>query len=116
MSSLRNPKAEAAAWIAKLSQRSVTTAELYEFQAWRDDPANDAAYRRAELESERLRPQRGRFVFRPDATGFSVIDTWTGDPAEFATVPQTGISEEDARDIAELLNRRAIRGDREGMQ
>ena len=112
----RDPPAEAAAWIAKLSQRSVTTAELYEFQAWRDEPANDAAYRRAELESERQRPQRGRFVFRPDATGFSVIDTWTGDPAEFATRPQTGISEDDAREIAEVLNRRNIRDDRGGMQ
>jgi len=31
-------------------------------------------------------------------------------------VPQTGISEEGARDIAEVLNRRASRGQREGMQ
>lgn len=112
----RDPKAEAAAWIAKLSQPKITTAELNEFTAWRDDPANDAAYRRVELDTERQRPQRGRFIFRPDPTGFSVIDTWTGDPAVFAAIPQTGISEEDARDIAELLNRRAIRGGRSGLQ
>ncbi|MGH6967347.1 MAG: DUF4880 domain-containing protein, partial [Phenylobacterium sp.] len=44
MSSRRDPRAEAAAWIAKLSQPRITTAELREFSAWRDDPANDAAY------------------------------------------------------------------------
>jgi ferric-dicitrate binding protein FerR (iron transport regulator) len=113
MSSRRNPQVEAAAWIAKLSQTRITTAELQEFSAWRKDPANDAAYRAVE---QSVRRRGGRFVFQPDARGFSVIDTWTGDPAEFAARPQTGISKEDARDIAELLNRRAIRGDREGMQ
>ena len=116
MSPPRDPKAEAEAWIAKLSRTSITSAELQEFSVWRDDSANDAAYRRAELEAERQRPQRGRFVVRPDGTGFSVIDTCTGDLAVFATVLQTGISEEDAREIAEVLNRRANRGGREGMQ
>jgi hypothetical protein len=104
---------EAAAWIAKLSRPRITTAELHEFSVWRADPANDAAYRAVE---QTVRRRDGRFVVQPDPTGFSVIDTWTGDPAVFAAIPQAGISEEDARDIAELLNRRAIRTDRSGMQ
>jgi transmembrane sensor len=35
---------EAAAWFTRLSQTSVTTAALYEFQAWRRDAANAQAY------------------------------------------------------------------------
>jgi transmembrane sensor len=35
---------EAAAWFMRLSQRSVTTAALYEFAAWRRDDANAKAY------------------------------------------------------------------------
>jgi transmembrane sensor len=40
---------EAAAWFTQLSQKSVTTAALYEFQAWRRDAANARAY--AEIEA-----------------------------------------------------------------
>ena len=113
MQSRRDPQVEAAAWIAKLSALSITTEALREFGAWRSDPANAAAYRTIRGSAGRL---RGRFLAQPDATAFCVIDTLTGDPAVFATVPQTGVSEEDAWDIAEVLNRRAVRGDREGMQ
>ncbi|HEY1926628.1 MAG TPA: FecR domain-containing protein [Caulobacteraceae bacterium] len=40
---------QAAAWHTRLSQRSVTTAAIYEFQAWRRDAANAKAY--AEVEA-----------------------------------------------------------------
>ena len=39
---------EAADWFAQLNSRSITTAALEAFQAWRHDPANDAAYGRME--------------------------------------------------------------------
>jgi transmembrane sensor len=38
----------AARWLARLNARSVTTEELNEFYAWRRNPANAAAYARAE--------------------------------------------------------------------
>lgn len=53
-----------------------------------------------------------RFIVRPDREGFAVIDVWTGEPAVIAMTPQTGISEEDAQHTAQLLNRRALAGDR----
>ena len=57
-----------------------------------------------------------RFVIRPDRSGFSVCDLWTGEPAVIAMTPQTGLSEEDAEHTAALLNRRASGGDREILQ
>ena len=69
----------------------------------RDDLANDAAYQLVEREAMR---SRGRFVIAPDPHGFGVIDTWTSEPATFANVQQMGISEDDAEDIREILNRR----------
>jgi len=39
---------EAAGWFARLNQLSVTTKTLWAYQAWRRDPANRAAYARAE--------------------------------------------------------------------
>jgi hypothetical protein len=53
-----------------------------------------------------------RYVIRPDRQGFSVCDLWTGQPAVLAMDPQTGLSEEDAEHLAELLNKRALQGDR----
>jgi hypothetical protein len=103
----RDPKTEAAAWFERLGH-PVTTADLRAFWSWRDDPVHDAAYRRVEREGMR---SRGRFVVAPDPHGFSVIDTWTGEPAAFAKAEQTGIAEQDADDICELLNRRAADGD-----
>jgi hypothetical protein len=43
----------------------------------------------------------------PDPRGFSVIDTWTGEPATFANTQPTGISKADADDLCDLLNRPA---------
>ena len=39
---------EAAAWLARLGNHSITTDTVREFRAWRDNPANDAAYQEAE--------------------------------------------------------------------
>jgi hypothetical protein len=99
----RDPKTEAAAWFERLGH-PVTTADLREFACWRDDPTNDAAYQAVEREGLRL---RGRFLAIPDPAGFSVIDSWTGEPATFANAQHTGISKEDAGDLCDLLNRRA---------
>lgn len=43
-----SPDEQAAAWLARLQTRSVTTAELNEFSRWRRAPLNAAAYQRAE--------------------------------------------------------------------
>jgi len=48
-----------------------------------------------------------RYVIRPDAAGFSIIDIWTGGPAVVAASPQTGLPQTDADHIAQLLNDRA---------
>lgn len=52
-----------------------------------------------------------RYVTRPDAAGFSIIDIWTGEPAVVAASPQIGLPQSDADHIAQLLNERAgVRG------
>ena len=48
-----------------------------------------------------------RYVIRPDATGFSIIDIWIGEPAVVAASPQVGLPQTDADHIAKLLNDRA---------
>ena len=101
-----NPKAEATAWFATLSRLPISTAELWDFQAWQRKPANKAAY--LEVERAELR-RRSRFAPQPDPGGFSVIDQLTGEPATFANTRHAGISEEDADAICDVLNRRALR-------
>jgi hypothetical protein len=96
---------EAKAWLVRLG-KSITTAELYEFNGWRREPANDAAY--SVVEKEWMR-SRGRFVMLPGSSGFDVIDSWTGEPATFANAPMSGLSEEDADAVVELLNTRTRR-------
>ncbi|WP_372784671.1 hypothetical protein [Phenylobacterium sp.] len=99
-----NPKAEAAVWFATLSRLPISTAELWDFHAWRRRPANKAAY----LEVERAELRRpSRFAPQPDPEGFRVIDKLTGEPATFANTRYAGISEEDADAICDVLNRRA---------
>lgn len=39
---------EAAEWLARLGNHSISTQTVREFRDWRDDPANDAAYEEAE--------------------------------------------------------------------
>jgi len=97
---------EAKAWLQRLGKTSITTAELYEFTDWRRDPANDAAY--SAVEKDWMR-SRGRFVMLPASSGFDVIDSWTGEPATFANAPMSGLLEEDADAVVELLNTRTRR-------
>lgn len=96
---------EAKAWLARLG-KSITTAELYEFNSWRREPANEAAYSVVEKEWTR---SRGRFVMLPASSGFDIIDSWTGEPATFANAPMSGLSEEDADAVVEVLNARTGR-------
>jgi hypothetical protein len=55
-----------------------------------------------------------RYVIRPDAAGFSILDLWTGQPATVAGTRQVGLSQRDAEHTADLLNRTAA--DRQGAQ
>jgi transmembrane sensor len=41
-------QAEAAEWLARLGNHSISTETVRAFREWRDDPANDAAYQEAE--------------------------------------------------------------------
>lgn len=45
-----------------------------------------------------------RYVIRPAASGFNVIDRTTGEAAVIAMARQVGLSEDDARHTADLLN------------
>ncbi len=53
-----------------------------------------------------------RFTTKRDGKGWTVYEVWTGQPAVVAMKPQTGLSEDDANHIANLMNRRARNGDR----
>lgn len=53
-----------------------------------------------------------RYILRPDGTGFTVRDALTGQSAMIAGSPQVGLSEQDARHMAKLLNERESAGDR----
>jgi hypothetical protein len=53
-----------------------------------------------------------RYVIRPAPRGFSVCDTWTGEPVVLALTPQTELSDDDARHLVELLNQRTDQRDR----
>jgi hypothetical protein len=55
--------------------------------------------------------KKDRYALRSDAAGWTVLELWTGRPAVVAGVPQTGLSEDDARHMAGLLNTQARRGD-----
>jgi hypothetical protein len=53
-----------------------------------------------------------RYIIRPDPSGFSVIDMWTGERAIIASTPQSEMSKEDADHTAAMLNTRARQDDR----
>lgn len=55
--------------------------------------------------------KQDRYALRPDAAGWTVYEVWTGEPARLAGAPQTGLSEDDARHTAALLNAQSHRGD-----
>lgn len=58
-----------------------------------------------------LRLMTTRYAIRRDASGYTVADNFTGEPLVLAMHPQTGLSEEDARHLAELFNKRAEQGE-----
>ncbi|MDQ0839218.1 FecR family protein [Sphingomonas faeni] len=47
------PDDQAAAWLARLRNKSVRTSELDDFARWRRDPLNAAAYRQASMDDDR---------------------------------------------------------------
>ena len=55
--------------------------------------------------------KKDRYALRPDGTGLTVIEIWTGKPAMAGGVAQTGLSEDDAQHMLKLLNVQARRGD-----
>jgi hypothetical protein len=52
-----------------------------------------------------------RFALRQDSAGWTVYEIWSGQPALVASVPQTGLSEDDAKHTLALLNKKARSGD-----
>jgi hypothetical protein len=52
-----------------------------------------------------------RFSVRPDPSGYSVFDLWTGETTVIAMTPQDGLSREDAEHTAAVLNRHAAGGE-----
>jgi hypothetical protein len=48
--------------------------------------------------------KKDRYTLRHDAAGWSVLELWTGKAAVVAGVAQAGLSEDDARHMADLLN------------
>jgi hypothetical protein len=55
--------------------------------------------------------RKDRYAVRSDAGGWTVLEIWSGTAAVVAGVPQTGLSEADARHMAGVLNAQARRGD-----
>ena len=55
--------------------------------------------------------KKERYALRPDGTGLTVIEIWTGKPAMAGGVAQTALSEDDANHMLKLLNAQARRGD-----
>jgi len=55
--------------------------------------------------------KKDRYAIRPDKSGFTVYVIWTSEPAVVGGMPQTGLSDEDARHMLGLLNAQARRGD-----
>lgn len=53
-----------------------------------------------------------RYDIREDNEGWTVFDIFTGQPAVIGGVPQVGLDIQDASDLAELLDRPAMRTDR----
>ena len=55
--------------------------------------------------------KKDRYALRPDGTGWTVIEIWTGKPAMAGGVAQTHLTEDDAQHMLKLLNSQARRGD-----
>ena len=52
-----------------------------------------------------------RFALKPDKSGWTVYEIWSGKPAVLGGAPQTGLSEPDAKHTLKLLNKKARAGD-----
>ena len=52
-----------------------------------------------------------RYAIRKNGAGWTVYEVWTGEPAIVGMLPQTGLSVDDAKHTANLLNRHAQTGD-----
>jgi len=50
-----------------------------------------------------------RFTLRPDPAGWTVLEIWTGQPAVVAGVPQSSLSEDDAKHMTDLLNTQGLK-------
>ena len=55
--------------------------------------------------------KKDRYAVRPDPKGFTAYVIYTGEPAKVGGVRQTGLSEDDAKHMASVLNAQAKRGD-----
>ena len=55
--------------------------------------------------------KKDRYALRPDGPGWTVYELWSGNPAVVAGAPQTRLSEDDARHMADILNAQSRRGD-----
>ena len=53
-----------------------------------------------------------RYDIKRDDEGFTVFDIFTGKPVVIMEVPQVGLDIQDASDLAELLDKPAMRADR----
>ncbi|MDO9430542.1 MAG: hypothetical protein V4820_15765 [Pseudomonadota bacterium] len=53
-----------------------------------------------------------RYDIRPDDECYTVFDIFTGKPVVIMEAPQVGLDIQDASDLAELLDRPAMRADR----
>ena len=55
--------------------------------------------------------KKDRYAVRSTGTAWTVLEIWSGKPAVVAGVAQSGLSEADARHMADILNTQARRGD-----
>lgn len=55
--------------------------------------------------------KKDRYAVRADANGFTTYVIFTGEPASVGGVAQVGLSEDDARHMAKVLNAQSKRGD-----
>jgi len=57
-----------------------------------------------------------RYDIRPDDEGYTVFDIFTGKPVVIMEVPQVGLDMLGASDLAELLDKLAMRAERKPRQ
>lgn len=100
--------AAAREWRAKVVPDEAGSDAPAAFAAWRHDHPNHSDPGAPGGET----PAVDRYVVRPQAGRFRVVDIWTGEAAVVAMTAQDGLSVEDAQHMAVLLNRRVAAKDR----